>query len=122
MSNLNTHDVTDYESALRFLDGRKQAVLCYATTLMYDPDVLSGGVVTVYHHNTAIIRYYADGSIEIRTAGYLTTTTVGRLHNMTPPEVRVSRAKGGSVQAPVLSADFVPADWVEVVPAVEYAR
>jgi hypothetical protein len=102
MSNLNTHGVDSFESAKRFLGNKSARTLCFATTLTHesvgDPDVTA---VTVRHHGSPIIRYYSDGRIEIRNAGWLSSTTTHRLHAMTPTSVRVSRARGGSVTSPL---------------------
>lgn len=109
MSNLNTHGVTDYASAMRFLDGKYERTLCYATTL-----VDAGVCVTVRHHDTAIITYWANGLIEIRNDGWLSKTTTDRLHRMTPSGVRVSFAKGGSVESPKYTGSQ-PYAWTAVL-------
>lgn len=95
MSNLNTHGVVDYASAKRALNGRHSVKICYATTLVDE-----GTCITVRHHDTAIIRYWSGGLIDIRNGGFLSKTTTDRLHRMTPAPVRVSFAKGGSVESP----------------------
>lgn len=100
MSNLNTHGVTDYDSALRFLDGEYSKTLCYATVLTHHS---RNGMIAVSHHDTEIIRYYASGAVMIRSAGYLSRTTTYRLHRMTPSEVVVSGVRldyGGMVTSP----------------------
>lgn len=121
MRNLNTHGVTDYASAMRYLSSRgprthRAVPLCYATTLRAEGHPSGVDVVVVYHHNEAIIRYWSDGSIEIRNAGYLSSTTTDRLHQMTPREVIVSGARGGSVDSPCYSGDQ-PYEWQTVVGA-----
>lgn len=104
MSNLNTHGVDNFETAQRFLGNKSARTLCFATTLTHE-SVGEPGVtaVTVRHHGSPIIRYFSDGRVEIRNAGWLSATTTDRLHRMTPPTVRVSRAKGGSVESPLYS-------------------
>lgn len=112
MSNLNTRGVVDFATAERFLDGRSSATLCFATTVFRE----SPDSIVVQHHRTEIIRYCRDGQVDIRNGGYLTPTTTDRLHRMTPIDVRVSRAKGGWIEAPATGRlDFVPSDWVTVV-------
>lgn len=127
MSNLNTHGVTDFESAKRFLGDKSQRVLCFATTLTHEaasPIEPGGNVsedgtaitkITVRHHGSSIIRYYSDGRIMIRNAGWLSATTTDRLHRMTPNSVRVSRAKGGSVESPLFTADYQPSHFERVI-------
>lgn len=102
MSNLNTHGVTDYASALRFLDGKSARTLCFATTLQQDA-AHGTTVISVRHHGSVIIQYLPTGEIFASNAGWLSATTTDRLHRMTPPEVRVSRAKGGHVESPLYS-------------------
>ena len=102
MSNLNTHGVVDYDSAQAFLGSKSQRTLCFATTLTQEAH--DGGLaVTVRHRESPIIRYFADGRVAIRNAGWLSSTTTDRLHRMTPDSVRVSRAKGGHVDSPEYS-------------------
>lgn len=127
MSNLNTHGVMDFESAQRFLGNKSMRVLCFATTLTHEAasplgpggNVTTDGdpitVIVVRHHGSPIIRYYSDGRIMISNAGWLSATTTDRLHRMTPATVRVSRAKGGSVESPLWSADYQPHHFERVV-------
>lgn len=120
MSNLNTHGVTDYVSAMKFMQGKDRGrgpvTLCYETVLRLEQHPSGLSMIEVCHHGTGIIRYWSDGTIDIRTGGWLSVTTVSRLHNMTPREVRVSRAKGGSVRTQWGSViDHVPMDWATVV-------
>lgn len=112
MSNLNMHGVQDYETASAFLGDAQSKTLCFATTL-HRGGTAGDPLIEVYHHNTAIIRYYASGEIVIRNAGYLTATTTTRLHGMTPREVCVSRAKGGSVTSPLYCGEQ-PYEWERV--------
>ena len=110
MSNLNTHGVTDYASALRFLGAKYRRTLCFATTLTNE-----GPTITVRHHDSAIIRYWNKGGIiEIRNAGWLSLTTTDRLHRMTPYEVCVSFARGGSVDSPEYVGSQT-SGWVRVI-------
>ncbi len=115
MSNLNMHGVDSFESAKKFLGSKSARTLCFATTLTHE-SVGEAGVtaVTVRHHESPIIRYFSDGRIEIRNAGWMSKTTTHRLHGMTPLEVRVSGAKGGSVTSPLYSG-AQPHEFVRVV-------
>jgi len=109
MSNLNTHGVTDYQSAERFLGpNRSRRTLCYATTVTHE-----GHAITVRHHDTAIVRYWDTGIVEIRNGGYLSRTTTDRLNRLTSYGVHVSFAKGGSVESPFYSGPQ-PYDWNRV--------
>jgi hypothetical protein len=114
MSNLNTHGVEDFATARAFLGDRSQRTLCFATTLTHEATDRDADAIVVRHHDSAIIRYYSDGRIEIRNAGWLSATTTDRLHRMTPEHVRVSRAKGGSVVSPLYSGDQ-PYEWTRVL-------
>jgi hypothetical protein len=115
MSNLNTHGVADFESAKAFLGGKSMRTLAFATTLTHESvgevDVTA---IVVRHHGSPIIRYYSDGRVEIRNAGWLSATTTDRLHRMTPYLVRVTRAKGGHVESPLYSG-IQPRDWERVL-------
>ncbi len=113
MSNLNTHGVTNFASAQRFLGARSARTLCYATTLQCDA-AHGGTVITVRHHGSPIIQYLPNGQIMIRNAGWMSRTTSWRLHHMTPYEVRVSSAKGGSVDSPTYWGPQ-PAEWTRVI-------
>lgn len=114
MSNLNTHGVYSFETAKRFLGGKSQRTLCFATILQAQASGSSDvEMIAVRHHSTDIIRYYSDGRIEIRNHGYLTATTTDRLHRMTPMDVRVSRARGGHVESPAY-VGAQPYDWTTV--------
>ena len=93
MSNLKLPDVTDLESARRFLGGRQRSRLGYATTI----GLAAGGDVVVTHHSTDIIRYLSDGGIWLRADGWVTSTTADRMHRLTPPHVRVGRRLGNYV-------------------------
>jgi hypothetical protein len=116
MSNLNTHGVVDFESAKSFLGDKSARTLCFATTLTHE-SIGEAGVtaITVRHHGSPIIRYRSDGQIEIRNAGWLSSTTTDRLHRMTPTSVRVSRAKGGHVESPLYSGPQPSYDFVRVI-------
>lgn len=103
MSNLNTHGVNSYETAQAFLGDKSARTLCFATTLTQVATARGVLAVEVRHHGSAIIRYYSDGQVEISNAGWLSSTTTHRLHAMTTADVRVSRAKGGSVTSPLYS-------------------
>lgn len=108
MTNLNLKNVDSYSSAMRFLDGRRERPLAYATRLVnYGPHV------EVIHHTTAIIKYMANGDVEIRNHGYLSRTTSDRLHRMTPAGVQVSFAAGGSVNSPKYTGSQ-PYNWTRV--------
>lgn len=119
MSNLNTHGVVDFDSAKRFLGNKSARQLCFATTLTHEsvgePDVTA---VTVRHHGSPIIRYFSDGRLELSNAGWLSATTTDRLHRMTPASVRVTRAKGGSVESPLYSGPQ-PSSFVRVLDKVD---
>lgn len=119
MSNLNMHGVRDYATAKAWLNGRETATLCYATTVQKVDSMVESvreSVIEVVHHNTGIIRYHEDGTVEIQCQGWVSPTTATRLHGMTPPEVRVSSAKGGSVTSPCYNGDW-PFHWTTVVDA-----
>ena len=116
MSNLNMHNVDSFDSASQFLGRQSSRTLCFATTL--DRETVAGehGVmaIAVRHHGSPIIRYFSDGCIEIRNAGWMSRTTTNRLHSMTPFDVRVSGAKGGSVTSPLYTG-AQPHDFTRVV-------
>lgn len=120
MSNLNTHGVTDYDSALRFLTD-DDGVVRYSKTLCYKTVVTNwgNGMILVTYYDTNIIRYYSSGAVMIRTDGYLTRTTTDRLHHLTPREVIVSGVRldyGGMVTSPVYNGPQ-PVQWELVVPS-----
>lgn len=55
MSNLNTHGVTDFESAREFLGDKSRRQLCFATTLTHEATVRGDAdttQITVRHHGS----------------------------------------------------------------------
>lgn len=50
--------------------------------------------VAVRYHETDIVVYRPDGSIRLDTGGWITATTVERMHRLVPREIIVSRRKG----------------------------
>lgn len=62
-----------------FEKGNKGAKLGYET---YAEDYREGetGAIALYHHNTAIVWYFPDESVEVTTGGWLSATTKARIN------------------------------------------
>lgn len=69
--------------------GKSRIPLCYATALQHNANGYA-----IYHHDTAIVTWHADGSITLTGNGWASQTTANRMRHFTPHNVRVNARKG----------------------------
>lgn len=73
--------VSDYQSADRFLGGKEEKKLAHNTKIYRGGE----GSIGVVLHRTTIVRYRADGTIELDSGRYRTKTTAQRINQLLPP-------------------------------------
>jgi hypothetical protein len=55
----------------------------------------SDGTIKLFHHGTAVVKWYPDGGIELNSGGYTTTTTKARINDaLTGTPYHVFQRKG----------------------------
>lgn len=109
-------NITDYASADAFwkskqLTGRKKKTHVYIghnTTIR--PLLGKIGYVVEYHGNQ-IIRYYSNGTVLVKWAGWATSTTTQRLHALTPKGYRFNRRLGETL---INGRAVDPYDWQDL--------
>jgi hypothetical protein len=80
--------VTDYDSALEFLNGAKEKKIGHNTfvKLVRDEEIC------IVLHATEIVRYHPDKDmIDLWSDGWNSTITVHRMHAFTPDFIRVNK-------------------------------
>jgi hypothetical protein len=89
MSNLELASISTYAEAKKFLGNKSERKVGYNT---FAQQKARDGqtVIAVRYHDTDIVTYYEDGSIILDSGGWATSTTVNRMHHLTPANVRVN--------------------------------
>ena len=91
--------VTDYASALAFLDGGQEKKIGHNTFVHYMAD----GTISVFLHNTPVVSYFPNISfIELLSEGWNSITTVHRMHAFTPNFIRVNKRSNDDGESYIL--------------------
>lgn len=78
------------ERCLTILNGKLIKRICYATHLDNRGDL---GYVGVWHHETEIIQFHADGAVIINTGGHRSLTTKERLNSFASAHIFQRKGK-----------------------------
>lgn len=76
---------TSFGEAVAFLDGRDDVAIMGNTRLIR----LDEHTVAVRFHNTYIVTFHRDGSIDLNSGGWQTVTTKARINSFLPPGIGV---------------------------------
>ncbi len=85
--------VRSLSEALDVLDGRESRKVANNTKLLRF-DTVNGPLVKVVLHDTAVVTYLPTGLIKLDSGGWLTHTTMERVNDFTPADLRVWSDKG----------------------------
>ena len=77
-------DIRDYASAKKFLGTPLDRPLGHNTRVSLTTAGLWEGSIAVWLHQTAIVRFYADGKVRLDSGGWQTVTTADRIRQTLP--------------------------------------
>jgi len=90
-------EIRDYESAVRYLRGKEARTIGHNTSIVTSwgpPHPCGKQAIGVLYHSTVVLWWHPDGTLELWTGGWETSTTKQRLNAFLPNPYRVYAKNG----------------------------